>query len=281
MTSAIQHTCRSCNNHYKGNFCNACGEKTYSEKDKKVSHLFNEAFHFSTHFDNKFFRALKLVFAKPGFLSREFCAGKRKKYYSPFSLFLVAVFLYLLFPLMQGFNMTFNNHLNNSAAFGMTFQQKWAEAKAAAYHASVDDIGIRFDKLSPKVSKVLLILIVPLIAAALALLFRKKKRYFFDHLMYAAEFSSFYIFFIFFLLPIMFMAVGLVYPIGKFGDSNPLFLSLQALGVWWIAAKGIQQFYGLKFAKAILYALLFLVLFVVVVLIIYRSFLFVVVMLFI
>jgi len=106
-----QHTCKNCHHHFAGKFCNNCGEKVYTEHDKKISHLLEEVVHFSTHFDNRFFRTLKLIFVKPGFVSKEFCEGKRKNYYSPFSLFLVAVFLYLLFPTLQGLNISFDNHI--------------------------------------------------------------------------------------------------------------------------------------------------------------------------
>lgn len=78
MNKTAQHTCLNCGHLFTGNYCNHCGEKLYSEHDKKVSHLFHEAFHFLTHFDNKFFRALRMIFASPGRLSAEFTAGRRK-----------------------------------------------------------------------------------------------------------------------------------------------------------------------------------------------------------
>src|SRR4051812_26972789 len=98
----ITVTCKNCGSTFAGNYCNECGEKVYDVHDKKISHFLEEALHFITHFDSKSFRSFWLIFAKPGFVSQQYSDGRRKRYFSPVSLFLVAVVLYLLFPLMQG-----------------------------------------------------------------------------------------------------------------------------------------------------------------------------------
>ncbi len=97
-------TCKNCGQQFQGNYCNYCGEKVYHAHDKKFSHFAEEIFHFITHFDNKFFRSFWLMFTNPGFLAREFSEGKRKYYFSPVSLFMIGVVIYLLFPLLQGMN---------------------------------------------------------------------------------------------------------------------------------------------------------------------------------
>jgi hypothetical protein len=40
------HACKNCGHAFEGKFCNACGEKFYTDKDKSVKHLLEEAFHF-------------------------------------------------------------------------------------------------------------------------------------------------------------------------------------------------------------------------------------------
>jgi hypothetical protein len=277
--TATHHNCKNCHNNFKGNYCNYCGEKVYSERDKKISHLFEEAFHFSTHFDNRFFRSLKKVFSKPGFLSREFCEGKRKKYYSPFSLFLVAVFLYLLFPWMQGLNISFANHLNNNRALGLNFQETWAVAKAGTEGISVEQLAAKFDHLSPKIAKVLLIVIVPLCGLAFGLIFRKKKRFFYDHFILSSEFNAFYILYIFFCLPLLFRLLSIVVPVGRVGDDNIYFILLQVFILWVVAAGAIRRFYSTSLKVAIPTAFVYLFLHSVVVFFLYRAMLFAVVML--
>jgi hypothetical protein len=276
--NVVTHTCKNCQHSFSGKFCNNCGEKVYSENDKMLSHLAEEAVHFSTHFDNKFFRTLGFIFFRPGLVSKEFCEGKRKKYYSPFSLFLVAVFLYLLFPKLQGLNISFENHLHNNSAIGINFQEGWAEKKAGQKNISLEELGEKFDHLSPKIAKLMLIIIVPLCALGLRLIFRKQKKYFYDHFIFSSEFNSFFILYLFFLLPIVFALLDLVIPVGDIGDSNVLFLILQILVLWWAAGAGIKRFYQTTAVKAVFSSLLFLFLQTFIVFFLYRTILFTVVM---
>jgi len=277
--STAHHTCLNCGHSFAGRYCNNCGEKVYEEHDKKLAHLFHEAFHFLTHFDNKFFRSLKLVFTRPGLVSKEFTAGKRKAYYSPFSMFLVAIFLYLLFPQLQGLNVPFNTHLSNSSAVGIHFETQWASAKTSGGHLTMAELAAHFDHLSPKVAKVLLIILIPLTALILALFFRKKKHYFFDHFILASEYLSFFVFFVFFLLPVLFKLTNLVANVGGVGDDNLPFVVLQVLGCWWVAAAAMKRFYRVGIWKAVLLGMLFLLMFLLIVFYLYRFIIFAVVML--
>lgn len=277
--AAAHHTCTNCHNNFKGNYCNQCGEKVYTEHDKKISHLFEEAVHFSTHFDNRFFRTLKWIFVKPGFVSKEFCEGKRKKYYSPFSLFLLAVVLYLLFPRLQGLNISFANHLHNNKSIGVNLPAKWAVAKASGEYISVEKLGEKFDHLSPKIAKVLLVIIIPLCGLAFSLLFREKKKYFFDHFILSAEFNSSFILYIFFAIPLLFTLFSLFVPIHDIGDSNPIFGALQLAVLWTIAAAAIRRFYNTRLVTAVWTSLLYLVMHSFIVFLLYRFILFTIVML--
>src|SRR6476620_2272424 len=106
-------TCPSCGNNFTGNYCNHCGEKLITEHDKKLSHVFEEALHFITHFDSKFLTTVKLVLTRTGFVSKEYCAGRRKKYFKPISLFLISVVVYLLVPaLPAGMNIRFESQIS-------------------------------------------------------------------------------------------------------------------------------------------------------------------------
>lgn len=280
MKANATHTCLSCNNHFRGKYCNNCGEKVLTEHDKTISHLLHEAFHFLTHFDNKFFRSLKLIFVQPGLVAREFSLGKQKKYYSPFSMFLLAIFLYLLFPTLQGLNINFYAHLSNNNAIGMNFPERWAAAKAYHEGISVDELAGKFDHISPKIAKVCLILLVPLTALALAIIFRRKKRFFYDHFIYASEYLSFFVFYIFFLLPLFFKLLNVFMYTGDIGDSNLAFVLIQVTGLWLISISGLKRFYNLTRMKSIFLSLLFLLMLSFIAFFLYRWIIFAIVMLF-
>jgi hypothetical protein len=104
MSSSL-YTCKNCQFEFTGQYCNNCGEKVYHEEDKKVSHLFDQAFHFISHFEGTFFSTLKTIALKPGKYSFDYCNGIRKKYFKPISLFLILVILYLIFPMLRALNM--------------------------------------------------------------------------------------------------------------------------------------------------------------------------------
>ena len=107
------HICKNCNHAFTGKYCNHCGEKVYSEKDRSVLHFFEEGLHFITHFEGTFFNTLKKIFTRPGQLSVDYCNGKRKTYFKPLSLFLLLVVLYLLFPFFEGLNMKLYYHVHH------------------------------------------------------------------------------------------------------------------------------------------------------------------------
>ncbi|MCB9249683.1 MAG: DUF3667 domain-containing protein [Ignavibacteriales bacterium] len=48
------------------------------------------------NFDSKFFRSLKFLITKPGFLTNEFLNGRRVKYIKPFQLFIILNLLMLI-----------------------------------------------------------------------------------------------------------------------------------------------------------------------------------------
>src|SRR5688500_3391743 len=108
------NNCKNCNHSFTGKYCNVCGEKVYSGHDKEIKHVFEEAFHFLTHFEGKFLTTIKTIFTNPGMLSLDYCNGIRKKYFKPISLFLMIVILYLLFPLFEGLNMRLQYHQSQS-----------------------------------------------------------------------------------------------------------------------------------------------------------------------
>lgn len=280
---AVLVTCKNCNNQFAGKFCNQCGEKVYTDHDKSLKHFFEDAFHFITHFDSKFFKTFWLVLSKPGLVSYEYCRGIRKKYFKPVSLFLVGVIIYLLFPMIQGMNIAFGNHLYQDNAMYLTFAEKWAQAKAAQQQITIVELGKHFDAISPKVSKLLLFIIIPLTGIALRLIFYKRRKYYFDHFTLAAEINTFFLFVIFIVMPLVFMLVS------KFlwwccsvdfgyGDDW-LYSGIQVVLLFVFCIAAFRRFYEVKLWKAILKSLLFLAALSFIAFVLYRLILFCTVML--
>lgn len=80
--------CSNCDNHFTGDFCNRCGQKTVHRIT--MAHLGHEMVHAFTHTDKGFFHLLIKMFVKPGIVAREYIAeGKRKRYFTPFQYLLI------------------------------------------------------------------------------------------------------------------------------------------------------------------------------------------------
>ena len=85
--------CLNCNATVLGRYCQACGQEN-TEPKETFWHMF-------THFDGSFFVTLKDLLFKPGFLSKEYMLGRRKKYLHPVRMYVFtsAVFFLVFFSL--------------------------------------------------------------------------------------------------------------------------------------------------------------------------------------
>lgn len=240
--------CKSCGNHFIGKYCNQCGEKVYKESDRKISRLFDEAFHFITHFEGSFFTTLKTIFKTPGQLSTDYCNGIRRKYFKPLSLFLLLVVLYLLFPLASGLNMPLKNHVdqNRYGEFATRKVEMYLESHPNITYAMLED---KFATKSEKISKLLLLMIVPCSALILWGLTFFKRKYFFDQMVLSAEINSFFLIANFFLLPILVIIIYLTAKAFHFSVAWVTDDKYTFLGQFFTAlftAYAMKRFYGLK-----------------------------------
>ncbi len=277
MTETI--ICKSCGNKFSGKFCNECGEKVYTEHDKSLKHLFEEGFHFFTHIDGKFFKTIRFVFFKPGFVSKEISFGVRKKYFKPFSLFLLGVVIYLLFPVLRGMNVHISDHIGQYRTMGIMWPQKWALAKMAAEHLTEKQFVDLFEGKSEKISKLLLLIIVPLTGVYLKALFSAKNKYYFDHFNLSGEINSFNLYLNFLLVPVAMKALFWVTSLDvEYGDSIFVSVFLGLLFTWYLTV-AFKRFYEIGTLHAFLKSLLFLIGHTLIVYFIYRLILFCIVML--
>jgi hypothetical protein len=268
--------CKNCGHTFSGKYCNACGQKVYTVKDKKLSHIVEEGFHFMTHFEGSFFTTLKTMFAHPGKLSLDYCDGIRKRYFKPLSFFLLLVVIYLLFPAFEGLNMQMHFYADHSL-FG-TFAAKKINTVMAQTHMSMEQLGEVFHHKSEKVSKFMLLVIIPFTALFCYLLTFKKRRYFFDQMVFASEVSAFFLLWTFLILSALILLSEMIYKAiaGHYYNLNDDQLGVVAfstLAVFVFLAA--RRFYYLKKWQAFLFTLIFLGGFYIIVNWVYKFLLFV------
>jgi hypothetical protein len=75
-------------------FCPACGQKSNTHR-LSFSHFSHEFFHALTHADKGIFHLLRELAIRPGKVAKEYIEGRRKKYFNPFSFFLILMGLFV------------------------------------------------------------------------------------------------------------------------------------------------------------------------------------------
>ncbi len=100
MAHHLRHdkTCLNCGATVEERFCTSCGQENLEPKET-VGHLVRHFFEDITHFDGKFFLTIKDLILRPGFLTREYVAGRRMSYLNPIRMyiFISAIFFIALF----------------------------------------------------------------------------------------------------------------------------------------------------------------------------------------
>jgi len=270
--------CKNCNNQFSGKYCNICGEKVYAEKDKRIIHFFEEGFHFITHFEGTFFTTIKTIFTSPGKLSLDYCNGVRKKYFKPIPLFLLLVVLYLLFPLLDGLNMKMK-YYEGEGMYG-NYAQKEIQAKLQETNLSYDELAEKFHAKGEKVSKFMLLVIIPFSAIFLYTVGFWKRKYYFDHVVLSAELNSFYLIWGFMLLPLLYIVFQRIY-FWISGNFIPLKDPISGIIIYIVfafySAKAFRKFYRFNWVVSIVFSLLFCFAHMIIVYSLYKFLLFVVV----
>lgn len=76
-------------------YCPNCGQKTATHR-LSMSHIWHDLNHALTHTDKGFFYTIGQLLVRPGIVAREYLAGKRKKYFNPFSMLVIILGVYLI-----------------------------------------------------------------------------------------------------------------------------------------------------------------------------------------
>jgi Protein of unknown function (DUF3667) len=85
----IEPSCRNCGAPAPGAYCPACGQET-QKRLPKFTQFLREAAGRYVALDGRLWRTLIPLLFRPGFLTREYLAGRRRRYIRPARLFLVA-----------------------------------------------------------------------------------------------------------------------------------------------------------------------------------------------
>ena len=87
--------CKNCENDFKGNFCNNCGQKKNVHK-VNLNYLINEISNSFFQVNRGLFFTIKELSFRPGKSIRNYLYGKRKQHYKPLAFVLLTSTVYVL-----------------------------------------------------------------------------------------------------------------------------------------------------------------------------------------
>lgn len=122
--------CRNCGAAAPGAYCTACGQETQARLPR-FTQFMREAAGRYVALDGRLWKTLAALLFRPGFLTREYLAGRRRRYVRPARLFLVASLLLfavlrIVVELGDGYVVRFDRDVNDAT------QEKSATAREAA-----------------------------------------------------------------------------------------------------------------------------------------------------
>jgi hypothetical protein len=192
--AAAPAACPECGEAIPERFCTRCGEKRVEARDYSLRHYLAEALNVFANLESPVPRSFFALLFRPGLLTSEYFAGRRKRYLKPLQLFVFCnVFFFFAQPL-TGFNSLttpLEVHLT-----GMPYKQaarRMVGAEVERRQTTLEEYRAGFDATIQNQAKSLVILMVPLLALALLPLYRRRRRYFVEHLVFATHFYSFFL----------------------------------------------------------------------------------------
>jgi hypothetical protein len=244
--------CVSCDASLSGMYCSRCGERALEPDALTLRYfLVHTVAHELLHIDGALWRTLRLLFLRPGQLSLEYAAGRRRPYLNPFRLLLIAVVAYALMssfgrnatlnigrvtlsvapaPILR--NRSVETTIDTIDYYGLLRQQVAAKKTALTSDAARERFHDRLAAFAQPVS----FANVVLLAAVLHLCFRWQRRRFLEHAAFSMHVVSFVL-----LSSVMLMLV--MYFRFQLGPYTFLVIALVALSQFVYIAMAIRRLY--------------------------------------
>ncbi|MGN6730092.1 MAG: DUF3667 domain-containing protein [Rhodanobacteraceae bacterium] len=122
--------CANCGAPLYGEYCYACGQPVKG-LIRHLSGVLGDVFDTVLNIDSRVIRTLPALYLKPGFLSREYFAGRRMRYVTPFRLmFFLALIAF--FVMQLAFDSSSFVHFGKDKASANSFQQARTQAEVIA-----------------------------------------------------------------------------------------------------------------------------------------------------
>lgn len=186
--------CPTCGTPAPDKFCSACGEKILSEPDYSLRGLFGETLNVVTNLESNIFRSFWLLIRRPGLLTVEYFAGRRKHYLKPLQIFIFCNVIFFFFQAFTGFNSLrtpLRVHLYQ-LPHSQLARRKVSEVLKSR-NLPFEEYRASFDSTIETQAKTLVFLMIPMFALGLTVLYWRAREYLVKHIVFATHFFSFFL----------------------------------------------------------------------------------------
>jgi hypothetical protein len=185
VVTATRSACENCGTSLEGHFCHNCGQKELHEHDWSLKHFLHEAWHEIAHLDSKIFLTFRLLLLKPGELTKQYLAGRRKPFVAPIRLYLAITAIFFFFGAQADFNIEGFQRTGNAS--GLTnLIQEMAKHTGNTYPAELE----KFNQGFHKKFSILVAFAVIALGLAVHLMYRRTEYYYSRSLIFAIHFFS-------------------------------------------------------------------------------------------
>jgi hypothetical protein len=201
--------CPSCGQPLIGPYCAQCGEKLVDPEAQTVRHFVTHSIVDELiHLDGRFWRTVRSLLGRPGFLAAEFSAGRRRPYVKPVKLLIAAFLTYAVLtrggliatltvayvnlsvaPTAVPSEVSIAETVRRTDRFSVLGRQ--LERKARVADTTSDRARERFHNRYNAIAQSLSFANVLLLALLLFALFRRRRPLFVEHGVFSMHFVSF------------------------------------------------------------------------------------------
>ena len=187
-------TCPSCGDGSAGRFCSNCGEEKGRDNNYSLLHHLGETFNVITNFESSLFRSFAALIRKPGLLTSDYFAGRRKPYLKPLQLFLFCNLIFFFVQSYTGFNtLSTPLSIHTKQLPYSSYALRQVNRAVVESGTTLEEYEARFNAIIETQAKTLVVLMIPIFALLMQALYLRSGRYFVEHLVFSTHFYSFFL----------------------------------------------------------------------------------------